>query len=121
MARGRLISKSLGSSRRFHSLLSHGGKLGEFCQVLFPLIIANTDDFGRMPGDAFTVKNVVMPSSRRTEKDFDGALDVIAAVGLVDRYVVEGAIYLQVNQFDEHQPNLHKRTQSRFPEFPGSS
>lgn len=101
-------------------LLSAGGKLGEFCQILFPLVIANTDDFGRMPGDAFTVKNVVLPSSRRQEKDFDRALDVLANVGLVERYTVDGRIYLQVNQFDEHQPNLHKRTASRFPECPGN-
>lgn len=121
MARGRLISRSLGSSRKFHALLGTGGKLGEFCQVLFPLIIANTDDFGRMPGDAFTVKNVVLPSSPRLERDFDRALDTIAEVGLVDRYLSDGAIYLQVRQFDDHQPNLHKRTKSRFPESPGIS
>lgn len=121
MARGRLISRSLGSSRRFHALLQTGGKLGEFCQVLFPLIIANTDDFGRMPGDAFTVKNVVLPSSARPEKDFDQALDALADVDLIDRYHLEGDIYLQVLKFDEHQPNLHKRTASRFPESPGMS
>lgn len=121
MARGRLISKSLGSSRRFHALLSAGGKLGEFCQVLFPLIVANTDDFGRMPGDAFTIKNLVLPSSRRLEKDFEQALDVIADVGLIDRYRVDGVIYLQVIKFDAHQVNLHKRTESAFPESPGIS
>jgi hypothetical protein len=121
MARGRLISKSLGSSRRFHALLGAGGKLGEFCQVLFPLLVANTDDFGRMPADAFTVKNVVLPSSPRPERDFDKALDVIADVGLIARYDVDGSIYLQVHQFDLHQPNLHKRTASRFPDGPGTS
>jgi hypothetical protein len=121
MARGRLISKCLGSSRRYHELLRAGGKLGEFCQVLFPLIVANTDDFGRMAADAFTVKNVVLPSSRRPESDFDRALDALHTVGLIVRYEVNGSIYLQVNQFDEHQPNLTKRTRSRFPEFQGNS
>lgn len=121
MARGRLISRTLGSSRRFHELLQAGGKLGEFCQVLFPLIIANTDDFGRMAGDAFTIKNVVLPSSKRPETDFDRALDVLARVGLIERYTVDGSIFLQVNKFDEHQQGLHKRTESRFPEFPGIS
>lgn len=121
MARGRLISKSLGSSRKFHELLRAGGKLGEFCQVLFPLIIANTDDFGRMAGDGFTVKNVVLPTSRRPERDFERALAVMHDVGLVARYVVEERIYLQVNDFDVHQPNLHKRLKSAFPENPGAS
>lgn len=121
MARGRLISKSLGSSRKFHALLAAGGKLGEFCQVLFPLIVANTDDFGRMPGDAFTVKNVVLPSSRRPESDFERALDVLADVELVDRYVANDRICLQIIDFDTHQPNLHKRTASKYPESPGIS
>ena len=121
MARGRLISRTLGSSRKFHDLLRVGGKLGEFCQVLFPLIVTNTDDFGRMPADAFTIKNVVLPSSRRPERDFEQALAVLAEVGLIERYQSNGGIYLQVNQFDEHQANLHKRTASRFPEFPGIS
>lgn len=118
MARGRLISKSLGSSRKFHAVLQAGGKLGEFCQVLFPLIVANTDDFGRMPGDAFTVKNVVLPSSRRLESDFDAALNALHNVDLITRYAVGDCIYLQVSNFDEHQPNLHKRSTSRFPEVP---
>jgi len=121
MARARLISKSLGSSRRFHALLSAAGKLGEFSQVLFVLIIPNTDDFGRMTGDAFTVKNVVLPSSPRSEADFERALDALQAVDLIDRYQVADVMYLQVRQFDEHQANLHKRTESKFPESPGIS
>jgi len=120
MARGRLISKSLGSSRKFHRLLAEGVKLGEFCQVLFPLLVANTDDFGRMPGDAFTVKNLVLPSSPRPERDFGAALDVMHRVGIITRYVVNGSEYLAISDFDTHQPNLHKRTASKFPEIPES-
>lgn len=118
MARGRLISKSLGSSRKFYALIAFGGRLGEFCQVLFPLIVANTDDYGRMPGDAFTVKHVVLPSSRRPEAEFEQALHLLAEVHLIDRYVVDGTVYLQVEQFDAHQINLHKRSNARFPENP---
>jgi hypothetical protein len=118
MARGRLISKSLGSSRRYHALLQAGGRLGEFCQLLFPLLVANTDDYGRMPGDAFTVKNVVLPSSPRPERDFDKAVAVIASVGLIVRYQVDGVVYLEVSHFDEHQPGLHKSKTERFPAIP---
>ncbi len=121
MARGRLISKSLGSSRRFHELLKLGGKLGEFCQVLFPLIVANTDDFGRMAGDAFTIKNLVLPTSRRPERDFESALDVLDQSGLLIRYLSDDTIYIQVSKFDDHQPNLQKRTKSKFPEIPTDS
>ncbi len=121
MARGRLISKSIGTSRKFHALLGKGGKLGEFCQLLFPLLVANTDDFGRLPGDAFTIKNLVLPTSRRPEADFDRALSVMHQVGIVVRYVVGDSQYLQIVDFDEHQVNLHKRTKSIYPEPPASS
>jgi hypothetical protein len=121
MARARLISRSLGSSRKFFELLHVGGDLGEFCQVLFPLLVANSDDWGRMSGDAFTVKNVVLPSSPRSEGDFSRALDLLADVDLVDRYQIGGRVYLQIKQFEVHQANLHKRTESRIPESPGIS
>jgi hypothetical protein len=68
-----------------------------------------------MPGDAFTIKNVVLPSSRRPEADFEAALKVIHDVRLVVRYVVDDVMYLQIVNFDEHQPNLHKRGASCFP------
>lgn len=121
MARGRLISKSLGSSRRFHQLLDAGGKLGEFCQVLFPLLVANSDDFGRLEADAFTVKHVVLPTSRRPEIEFAAALTVLQSCKLIDVYEIDGNSYLQIRQFDIHQPNLHKRTTSKFPEPPEDS
>jgi len=116
MARGRLISKSLGSSRKFHAALTVGGKIGEFCQVLYPLLIANADECGRQAGDAFTVKNVVLPSSPRHERDFEQALDILATVGLIHRYDVSGAVYLLIHQFEEYQHlNLKHRGESRFP------
>lgn len=116
MARGRLVSRSLGSSRKFHELLRAGGKLGEFCQVLFPMLIVNSDEHGRLPGDAFTVKNMVLPTSPRPERDFDQALTVITTVGLIDRYLVGSDLYIQVRQFEAHQNlNLSKRGRSRYP------
>ena len=56
MARGRMISKTLGSSVRFTELQDHAGKLGEFSAALFCLLVANSDDFGRLEGDAKSVK-----------------------------------------------------------------
>lgn len=122
MARGRLISKTLGnSSRKFVALGQTLGKLGEFGQALYPLLVANTDDFGRMDGDAFTVKYSVFSTSPRHEADFEKALAAMASVGLIARYQVEGRMFLQVNDFDAHQPGLHKRRASRFPEPPGNA
>ncbi len=121
MARGRMISGSLGSSRKFHELLGNAGKLGEFAQSLYPLIVSNTDDFGRLEGDPFTIKHKVFPTSPRSESDFGKALKAMHEVGLIYLYCVDGIQCLQVENFDPHQSGLHKRTQSRFPEIPGNS
>lgn len=121
MARGRMISASLGSSRKFHALLGKAGKLGEFAQALYPLIVTHSDDFGRLEGDAFTIKHKIFPSSPRQERDFQAALDAMHAAGLIYLYIAQGVTCIQVLAFDEHQSGLHKRTKSRFPEPPGDS
>ena len=120
MARGRLISRTLGSSRKFAALLKEAGKLGEFAQLLYPLLVSHTDDFGRLSGDAFTVKHAVFPSSRRSEQEFSTALQAMTRVGLLRRYEVDGQVVAEVVDFEAHQPGLHKRTQSRFPNPPGN-
>lgn len=129
MARGRFISRTLGSSRKFADLNRTAGDLREFCQALYPLIVVNADDFGRMAGDAFTVKFAVFPSSPRSEMEFGEALHALHNAGLIRLYP-EGdtGTTLQVQAFDPHQTGLHKRTKSRFseppenlPEFPGIS
>lgn len=119
MARGRLILRTLGSSRKFAEARTLGGKLGEFSQTLYPLLVANTDDYGRQSGDAFTVKLVVFPSSPRREEEFEYAMKALEAAGLIVRYIANGRQVLQVLEFGKGQPNLHKRTPSTFPEFSG--
>ncbi len=120
MARGRLVSRTLGSSRKFADLPKHAGKLGEFAQLLYPMIIACSDDYGRMAGDAFTVKLTVFPSSRRCESDFAAALRALHNCRLIELYESEnGDQVLEVVEFDDHQPGLHKRTVSKFPGAPG--
>lgn len=115
MARGRLISRTLGSSRKFAALLREAGKLGEFAQALFPMLVSHSDDFGRMAGDAFTVKHAVFPTSPRKESDFTVVLGAMSRVGLIEWYDADGQQVLQIVDFDSHQPGLHKRTASKFP------
>lgn len=115
MARGRLISRTLGSSRKFAALHKTAGKLAEFAQSLYPLLVACSDDFGRQSGDAFTVKLVVFPSSPRKEAEFEAAIKALAAAGLVEWYEAGCAQVIQIVDFEPHQPGLHKRTESKFP------
>jgi hypothetical protein len=127
MARGRLISRTLGTSRKFAALHAAAGKLGEFAQTLYPLLVACSDDFGRQSGDAFTVKCAVFPSSHRREAEFQTAIQALAAVDLIQWYEADGVQVIQIVDFEPHQPGLHKRTESKFPgnsgkvpEIPGS-
>ena len=121
MARGRMISRTLGSSRRFASIADHAGRLTDFAQALYPLLVSHADDFGRLEGDAFTVKHRVFPVSVRRVADFQQALVVLHEVGLIARYTVDDNEYLEICQFSPHQEGLHKRTRSRFPEPPRDS
>jgi hypothetical protein len=123
-----MLSKSLSTSRKFAELPHVAGRLAEFCQALYPLLVVHADDFGRLPGDAFTVKLQVFPVSPRSEAAFAEALADLDTVRLIDLYQVEGRKFIQINQFDEHQSGLHKRTASKFPgnsgnfrELPGNS
>jgi len=121
MAKGRMISISLSTSARRARLNDVAGRLAEFCQAIYPLMVVHADDFGRHPGDPFTVKHVVDPTSRRTLDEFARALTFLDDVGLIHWYDVDGRWFYEIVDFDLHQGGLHKRTKSKFPEFPGSS
>lgn len=121
MARGRMISRSLGSSKRFKALEDHAGELAEFASALFCLVIANSDDFGRLEGDAETIQWRCWPASGRSTAEFDLALKALHQSGLILWYQVEGQHFVEVKQFALHQSGLHKRTRSKFPDPPGYS
>ncbi len=125
MARGRMISKTLGtSSRKFARLRTEHATIGLFAQALYPLLVANSDDFGRQHGDPFTVKHCVWSTAPEDEQAFDVALDALHAVGLIVRYHAAHHHYLQVIDFELHQQGLHKRGESKYPgppDIPGTS
>ena len=121
MARGRMISKCLSTSRKYAALYAEAGELGEFCQVLFPLLVAHADDFGRLPGDVFTVRHLVLPISPRPENEFSEALRALDSVGLIHVYERDDNTYLQIIDFEAHQVGLHHRSKSKFPKPAGNS
>jgi hypothetical protein len=121
VARGRMISKSLSTSAKFANLSATTNGLSEFCQVLYVMLIPHTDDFGRLQGDAFTIKHQCFPASPRSVDEFKSALLALHNAELIIWYQVSGKQFVQITNFDPHQVGLHKRTHSVFPEFPGIS
>jgi hypothetical protein len=114
-----MIAKSLSTSQRYAQLHQVAGRRAEFCQALYPLLVAHADDFGRLAGDVFTVKHMVVPTSPRSEADVGHALEALQKVGLIDWYDGDGRKCIQIWNFDAHQAGLHKRTRSAFPEPSG--
>lgn len=115
-----MISKSLSTSKKRAALHQVVPDLAEFCQQLFPLLVAHADDFGRLSGDAFTVKHAIDPTSPRPLADFERALQALHDVDLVVWYQVADEWILQIVKFEPHQTGLHKRTTSHYP-APGDS
>lgn len=116
MARGRMIARTLGtSSKKFARLRDRHPQIGLFAQALYPLLVANADDFGRMDGDAFAVKHAVWSTAPETEQQFSDALSALHEEGLILRYRDANGAYAQIVDFDRHQVGLQKRTNSRFP------
>lgn len=120
MAKGRMISRSLFTSSKKFDRLRYVGDF-DFVRLLYIALVVNADDFGREPGDAFTVTNAVFPVSRRSEDEVEKALYYLDNAHLIHRYAVDGKEFLQVVDFEEHQQGLHKRTASKCPEPPPNS
>lgn len=119
MAKGRMISQTIGSSRKFHKLHGLAGELGDFAQALYPLLVVNSDDHGRMDAHPFTIKMRVFPVSPHTEEDFERALEAMQDADLIQVYDDGGGRQcLQITGFYEHQ-KLARPAPSKYPPPPG--
>ena len=115
-----MVAKSLSTSEKYARLHQVAGKRAEFCQAMYPLLVAHADDFGRLDGEVFHIKHAVVPTSPRKMDDIASALASMHAVGLILWYEADGRKCIQIVDFDRHQSGLHKRTGSDFPEPSGN-
>lgn len=113
-----MYAKTVSTSRKFAALNEAGGKLADFCQALYPLLIAHADDSGRQQGDVFTVKHAVHPTSPKSPGDFEKALGCLSKVGLIYWYEVGGHKFLEIHDFARYQPGLKNRDNSKIPPMP---
>lgn len=113
MARGRMISKSISTSRKFSRLPS------DQARMLYLMLLPHTNDFGIIEGEEFWIKYNVVPTLEHwTEELIANTLKEIEGVGLAFWYQNNGKKYIEITNFDEHQ-DLHKRTKSRLPDHSG--
>lgn len=114
MANKRCISKSISTSRKLTELYQTCGGDGT---TLYTWMIPHTDDWGRMPGDPFTVKHSVIPTLSISEDGVKQILFEMARLKLIILYSKDGKEYLQIKNFENHQAGLHKRTPSKIPKY----
>lgn len=115
MAEKRMISKVISISEKVNELPDI------FDMLLFTWMIPHTDDFGRLAGSPGKVKGLVVPMLDKTKLEIAESLRRLDEHGLIHWYEVDGEMFIQIIQFDKHQQGLHKRTNPKFPEFPGTS
>lgn len=116
-----MISKSLSTSEKRAALHEEAGPLAEFCQALYPLMVAHADDWGCMQGDAFTVKHLVDPTSPRPVSEFALALAHMHNVGLIAWYEADDKQIVSIRGFAAHQSLRGHDKDGRTRPFPAPS
>jgi hypothetical protein len=111
----RMISTDISTSERWESC-------SEFAQLLFLLMVAHQDDWGRLVGSPGQVKAKLKPLSRRTAGVFERAIAELDSAGLICWYECEGqmAVALKPASCSEYQTTVHEKAEerhrkSRFP------
>lgn len=115
MAERRMISKVISISEKVNFLPDI------FDMLLFTWMIPHTDDFGRLVGSPAKVKALVVPLLDKSLRDVRDSLQRLHDNGVIQWYEVDGEQFIQIKNFEEHQPGLHKRTRPKFPDPPNNS
>ena len=109
----RVIKDTIKTSRNVNAL-------SDFQFRVWIHLILSADDYGRGSADPELVKNLAFPRRKGvTEKQLDDALHVLANIGMVNLYFVDGEPYFYFPKWGEHQ---RVRTKvSKFPDPDGEN
>lgn len=97
MSRKRYITTDISLSGKIEEL---GRIAGEYAVILWTWMLPHLDDWGRMEGEADKVFYTVTPRFAKLERspeDAEQALQAMTDLELLQRYSVNGKIYIQVN------------------------
>lgn len=99
VARGRVFPQSYSTDRRY-------GRLSLKACAIFPLMWANADDQGRLPGDPEEIKYACCPNIDHIAKaDIPGLLEELAKTGLIKLYNTSKTKAIQIlDWWDVHRP-----------------
>ena len=102
MARGRLIDRRIGKSKKFAELKSDRSR------VLYLMIYPHLDVDGKFTGDPEEIKEDCCPKLRYSEIKIAESIIELADVGLLDLYEVDGEPFIQYHKFNHFQVGLRK-------------
>ena len=88
--------------------------LSWFEEVVFYRLLVTADDYGCLDGRTVVLKNELFPTKDTiTKKAIDDAISALARVGLVRRYIANGAPYLFLPTWE-----LHQRVRNKHRKYP---
>jgi hypothetical protein len=96
MARGRFVSSSISTSRKFERLATNNHRLA------YLMLIPHVDCEGRHAADARILSGQVYTLLDLTRAQIDAAIRDLHDVGLIRLYEVEGEPFLELVDFHEH-------------------
>jgi hypothetical protein len=95
-------------------------KCGIVANALWPRLVVQADDQGRLAGDAVDVLGLCFPKmlDRVTVRQVRVALDEIEAAAMISRYEVDGDPYIQILTWWDWQASMRRAYPSRHPAPP---
>jgi len=95
-------------------------KCGIVANALWPRLVVQADDQGRLAGNAVDVLGLCFPKmlDRVTVRQVRIALDEVEAAGMISRYEIDGEPYIQILTWWEWQASMRRAYPSRHPAPP---
>ena len=107
MAKGRMINRSISIDPKFNLLSMEG-------QWLYMRMLPFMDDYGRLTGNLFELKNLVIPSIETRTPWINGQLREMVKAELI---YFKHDVCVQFRGFDKNQKIGHRKAESRYPDI----
>jgi hypothetical protein len=104
---GRILLKSISSSRKLAQLKTDGARL------LYTWLIPHLNIHGCYEADPLVIRSHILSRLDKTVEEVVSYLEDLESAGLIQKYNVNGDIFLFVPDFKEKQPNLRPEREGK--------
>ncbi len=85
-------------------------------RLIFVGLISNSDDEGRLRGEAVKIKALLFPSDNISVSKVDADLRIITKIGLINRWQENGEIFIELPKWEKYQ-RVDKPKSSLIPKY----